>query len=193
MNICSPWIQSEIQSNRFLWSTDIFSKWRSPPDGPTQANSKCFKIAVWPQNGGGPHTPSSVLLHISAGIVRIQKRSARTGRPFWLERTHNALHCCCELLTAWASGELRWGVGSRAEYLTFLRDDSLVTTLVSYCMHPLCVDLIWMTNTFLLWSVDCFGKLHPACTEIEAWAVIFKDCLTYAGRKCILQGHRERS
>lgn len=113
MTICSPWIQSEIQSNRFLWSTDIFPKWRSPPDGPTQASSKCFKIAVWPQNGGGPHTPSSILLHISAGIVRIQKCSARTGRPFWLERTHNALHCCCELLTAWA-GPQQWRAALRS-------------------------------------------------------------------------------
>lgn len=47
-------------------------------------------------------TPSSVLLHISAGIVSIQKCSAVLGRPLWLETTHNALCCCCELLTAWA-------------------------------------------------------------------------------------------
>lgn len=81
-----------------------------PPEPSTQAKSKCskfFKIAFWPQHWGGPHTPSWILLHITVGIVRIQKIRALTGRPLWLEKTHNALCCCCELLTAWAGPRQR--------------------------------------------------------------------------------------
>lgn len=177
-----------------------------PPGPSTQAKSersKCFKIAVWPQHRGGPHTPSLILLHISVGIVRIQKCSALTGRPFWLEKTHNALYCCCELLTAWA-GPHQWRAALRSRQRGGIFDISpwwqpcyysrFVLYASSLCgpTSPVATqNLIWMTNTFRLWSVDCFGKLHPACTQIEARAVIFNDCLTHAGRECILQGHIE--
>ena len=160
---------SEIQSHRSLWSTDIFPKWRSQPTRPsTQAKSersKCFKIAVWPQHRGGPHTPSRILLHISVGIVRIQKCSALTGRPFWLERTHNALYCCCELLTAWA-GPLQWRAALRSRQRGGIFDISpwwqpcyysrFVLYASSLCgpTSPVATqNLIWMTNTFRLWSV----------------------------------------
>lgn len=169
MCTCSPWVQPEIQSNLFLWPTDIFPKWRSPPTRPsTQAKSecsKCFKIAVWPQHRGGPHTPSLILLHISVGIVRIQKSSALTGRPFWLERTHNALCCCCELLTAWAGprqrqaalrSRQRGGIFDISPWWQPCYYSRFILYASSLCgpMSPVATqNLIWMTNTFRLWSV----------------------------------------
>lgn len=80
--------------------------WSPPTRSSTQAESersKCFKIAAWPHHRGGAHTLWVQSCCTSPlGIVRIHKRSAETWRPLWLLKTHNALCCCCELLTAWA-------------------------------------------------------------------------------------------
>lgn len=47
------------------------------------------------------------------GIVRIHKYSTEMWKPLWLVKTHNALCCCCELLTAWAGPQQQAALRSR--------------------------------------------------------------------------------
>lgn len=221
---CSSWIMSDadlgfgnnmreyvivpyefsVKFNHFSFSDRLtFSEndEACPPGSPTQTtndHSKLFKFSVWPQQRGGPLTTSLILLHISFGIVRIQKRTALTGRPYWLDKTHNALCCCHELLTAWAGPQQRqaalrsrqrggifdispwWRLCYYSDFVHYASFQRGPTTPVA-SHNP-----IWMTNTFWLWSMDCFEKLHIACTQTEASAVIFKDGLTHARRGFIL-------
>lgn len=150
-----------------------------PPRPSAQAKSersKCFLKLQFDPSIEEVHTlPSRILLHISVGIVRIQKCWALTGRPYWLEQTHNALYCCCELLTAWA-GSQQWracaeesAAGRNTWHFSVMTASLLRSFFVLYA-SSLCgptspaatPNLIWMTNTFRLRSADCFGKLHPA-------------------------------
>lgn len=173
--LCSPRVHSKIQSQLSQWPTDIFPKWRSAPTpSSTQATSersKCFKIAVWPQRGGGPHTPSLILLHISVGIVRIQKCSAVTGRPLWLERTHNALCCWCELLTAWAGprqqrtalrSRQRGGIFDISPWWQPCCYSRFVLYASSLCgpTSPLATEKSDLDDKYFP-ALDCFGELHP--------------------------------
>lgn len=195
--LCSPRVHSEIQSQLSQWPTDIFPKWRSAPTPSstraTSERSKCFKIAVWPQRGGGPHTPSLILLHISVGIVRIQKCLAVTGRPLWLERTHNALCCWCELLTAWAGPrQQRTAQESAAGWNIWHFSVMTALLLLSFC--AVCILSMWThvspgnRKIWSGWQILSGSGLFWRTPPSEASAAIFKGCLTYAGRESILRG-----
>ena len=134
-----------------------------PPRPSAQAkseHSKCFLKLQFDPSIEEVHTlPSRILLHIFVGIVRIQKCSALTGRPYWLEQTHNALYCCCELLTAWA-GSQQWracaeeSAAGRNTWHFSVMTASLLRSF-SYCMHPLCADprLPWQHQIWFGWQI----------------------------------------
>lgn len=114
---CFFWVQL-VQSHLSSWPTDIFPmRWNPPTRSSTQAeseHSKCFKIAAWPHHRGGAHTLWVQSYSISLlGIVRIHKCSTETWKPLWLVKTHNALCCFCELLTAWAGPQQQAALRSR--------------------------------------------------------------------------------
>lgn len=166
-----------------------------PPRPSAQAKSersKCFLKLQFDPSIEEVHTlPSRILLHISVGIVRIQKCWALTGRPYWLEQTHNALYCCCELLTAWA-GSQQWracaeesAAGRNTWHFSVMTASLLRSFFVLYA-SSLCgptspaatPNLIWMTNTFRLpfWQTppcSC-SKLRP---EDFVWHEVFGDAV----------------
>lgn len=195
MCACSPWGQPEIQSNLSVsnWHFPKMTKaaHRASSTHPKSECSKDFKIAFWPRHRRGPHSPCLILLHISVGIVRIHKSWILMGWPFWLEKTHNALCCCCELLTAWAGPQQRQavlrslqrgGIFDISPWWQPCYYSGFILYASSLCgpMSPVATHKIWFGWQILsgsgVWT-------HPA--HIKAWAVIFKGCLTYAGREFI--------
>lgn len=122
------------QSNRMCWVDPItpfsVTDWHfsqndeARPQGPPPRLKGSAQRVLKLQFDPSMHTPSSILLHISAGIVSIHKCSD------WREPTMPSV----VVVNFWLRGPglhgsgPRWGVGSEVEYLTFLRDDSLVTT-----------------------------------------------------------------
>lgn len=160
------------------------TRWSPPTSSSTQAESersKCFKIAAWPHHRGGARTLRAQSYCISPlGIVRIHKLKREGPSDYWKPTMPSVV-----AVNFWLRGPgldssgLRWGVGSGAEYLTFLRDDSLVTTLFVLRASPPCGSPVATLKS------DADDKYFPGpsvsadstpCSQTWAWAEVFDPC-----------------
>lgn len=97
----------------------------------------------WHECRGGPHACNLILLLVRVGILSIQKYSSLTGMPFWFQKAHNALCCCCELLTAWARPREQWDAPEKSAAGRNTWHFSVMTTSLLLWCYTVCVVFVW--------------------------------------------------
>lgn len=165
------------QSSRMCWVDPItpfsVTDWHfslndeARPQGPPPRLKGSAQRVLKLQFDPSMHTLSSILLHISAGIVSIHKCCD------WREPTMPSV----VVVNFWLRGPglhgsgPRWGVGSEVEYLTFLRDDSLVTTPDAGARIFHRPDLLWQRRIRFGWRIlsgaVCFLQTPPRVLKLK--------------------------